>query len=99
MLEYNLNQPEDMRCNISGFTVKYVSDGSGFKITESTLQPTKKYTVAVENYLAERAERFLGQTIEYTSIEKNTYQAMIEWFAEYQTIRDIAPRINRLTKD
>jgi len=99
MLEYNLNQPEDMRCNISGFTVKYVSDDSGCKITESTLQPTKRYTVAVENYLAERAERFLGQTIEYTSIAKNTYQAMIEWFAEYETIKAITPRINRQIKD
>jgi len=99
LFEYNLNQPEDMRCHISGFSVKYVSGSSGFKITQSTLQPAKKYSVATEDYLAERAMRFLGKDIEYTTIEKNTYQAMIEWFAEHQTIRDITPRIDKLGEE
>jgi hypothetical protein len=95
MLEYNLNQPKNMRCNISGFTIKYVDNGTSFKIIESTLQPNREYTVAVENYLAERATRFLGQEIEYTALEKNTHQAMIEWFVENKNIKGISKKIKK----
>ena len=94
MLEYNLNQPVSLRCNISGFSVKCVHDGSGFRVIESSLNPAKTYTVAAEGYLAARAMRFLGQEIEYTATDKNTYQAMIEWFAEHKTVSNINRKIN-----
>ncbi len=99
MLEFNLNQDENLRCHISGFTIKYVFEDSDIRITETTLDPRKKYTVATEDYLAERAKHFFGQNIEYTTTDKDTYQAMLEWFTEHQTIRDIVPRIDRLTKE
>ncbi len=98
MLEYNLNQSENWRCYISGFTVKYVFKDSAFKITHTTLKPNKKYTVATEDYLAERAQRFLGKNIDYTMTDKDTYQTILEWFAEHKTIRDSVPRIDRLIK-
>jgi hypothetical protein len=96
MLEYNLNQAADLRCCISGFSAKYITDISEIKLVETSLRFSKKYTVALEDYVARRAEYFLGRDIECTPIEKNTYLAMIEWFAEFKTIQDIAPRIIEL---
>lgn len=99
MLEYNLNRPKDQRCYISGFTIKYVFKDSDIRITETTLDPKKKYTVATEDYLVERAKHFFGQNIEYTTTAKDTYQAILEWFTEHKIIQDIVSRIERLTKD
>lgn len=96
LLEYNLNQSEDRRCHIAGFTVEYRTEGSNIKIIKTTLDQKKVYTVATEKYLAEQAQRFLGRDIEYTKLEKNTYQAMIEWFSEHEVVKDIVPRIKAL---
>ena len=93
MLEYNLNQPDNMHCNIAGFTIKYAFDGTNHEIIESTLESNKKYTVAIESYLAERALQYFGRDIDYTRLEIDTYQAMIEWFDKNKTIRDISKKI------
>jgi hypothetical protein len=95
MLEFALQLPEDKWCYISGFKIKYKEKDGKKQIVECTLNPEKKYVVATEDYLAERAKRYFDRNIEYKETDKDVYDALIEWFDKYHVIKDITPRIEK----
>lgn len=96
MMEFSLQLPQDKRCYVSGFNIKYKEEGSKNKIIECTLKPEKKYIVATEDYLAERAKKFFDKEIEYTKTDKDVYDAMIDWFGEFKVIKDVISKIEKL---
>jgi hypothetical protein len=98
MMSFNLQQPLNNRCQISGFTINYHQTDSQIEILNCTLEPEKYYRVATEDYLAERAERFLNKSIDYKETEKDVYEAIIEWFNLHKTIKDIQTKIVKVSQ-
>jgi hypothetical protein len=93
MIAYNMDEPEDRRVSISGFTITYKDGDRGKMITAHTLKPEKLYTITTSQYLAEQAEKYLGKAINYTLTEHDVYDAFIKWFAHFRTVEQVEPRI------
>jgi hypothetical protein len=93
MISFNLNQPPERRCSVSGFNITYMTRDSEAVITASSIERARTYTIATTEFLAQRAANYLGTQVRYSMLDYDVYDALIQWFDRFHTIESVKPTI------
>lgn len=93
MIAFNLNQPLESRCSVSGFNITYMTRDNEAVITASSLERARTYTIVTTEFLAQRATNYLGTQVEYSMLDYDVYDALIQWFDRFHRIETVTPTI------
>ena len=101
MLDFNVKLSKEERCQGSGFDLKYEEhENSGDnRIVYCSLNSEAEYVVAVSDYLALRAKRFLGQEVDCQNGGIRVTDAMMEWFSEFGTIERVQATVRAIAAE
>ena len=98
MMNFNIKQNKNRRCQISGFHFTYESSGKQGKnsIVKTSIDPAKEYIIATTSYLVKRMKRFLGDDVNCENKKITVNEAMVRWFGKFRKIGKVEPRIKRV---
>ena len=80
ILEYDVRDAKERPMQMSG--LRYTFDRSrpeGSRIVRSTVDPEKLYTVAAEDYLCIRGERFFGREVDFVNTAAHVVDAQVRY--------------------